>query len=53
MAVKIRYPGIAGALSADLRQLERLGPLVRIGAPTLDPQALFAQLRERLMEELD
>jgi predicted unusual protein kinase regulating ubiquinone biosynthesis (AarF/ABC1/UbiB family) len=53
VAVKVRYPGIAEALSSDLRQLERLGPLVRIGAPTLDPRTLFSQLRQRLLEELD
>lgn len=53
VAVKIQYPGIAEALSADLRQLDRVAPLIRVGAPHLDARALLAQLRERLLEELD
>jgi predicted unusual protein kinase regulating ubiquinone biosynthesis (AarF/ABC1/UbiB family) len=53
VAVKVRYPGIADALSADLRQLHRLAPLVRLGAPGVDPQVLFAELGERLTQELD
>jgi predicted unusual protein kinase regulating ubiquinone biosynthesis (AarF/ABC1/UbiB family) len=53
VAVKIQYPGVAEALTADLAHLDRAAPLVGVGAPKLDPRALFAQLRERLMEELD
>jgi predicted unusual protein kinase regulating ubiquinone biosynthesis (AarF/ABC1/UbiB family) len=53
VAVKVRYPGIADALSSDLRQLHRLAPLVRLGAPGIDPRGLFAELGERLTQELD
>jgi predicted unusual protein kinase regulating ubiquinone biosynthesis (AarF/ABC1/UbiB family) len=53
VAVKIRSPGIADALTADLRQLDRLAPLVRLGAAGVDPRALFAELGQRVIEELD
>jgi predicted unusual protein kinase regulating ubiquinone biosynthesis (AarF/ABC1/UbiB family) len=53
VAVKIQYPGIAEALDADLRNA---GTIVRLGralAPGLDAKAIAAELRERVMEELD
>lgn len=53
VAVKIQYPGAAEALTADLRQLDRVAPLARLGAPMIDARQLFGQLRERLLEELD
>ncbi|MGI8938935.1 MAG: ABC1 kinase family protein [Iamia sp.] len=53
VAVKVQYPGAAKALAADLRQLDRLAPLVRVGAPGLDPRALFAELHDRLLDEVD
>jgi predicted unusual protein kinase regulating ubiquinone biosynthesis (AarF/ABC1/UbiB family) len=53
VAVKVQYPGVADAIAADLRQLGRLRPLVRLGAPGVDPEALFAELGSRLLEELD
>ncbi len=53
VAVKIQYPGVAEALTADLRQLDRATPLMRLGAPALDPRSVFDQLRERLIDELD
>lgn len=53
VAVKVQYPGAAQALTADLRQLDRFAPLARLGAPGMDVRQLFAQLRERLVEELD
>lgn len=53
VAVKVQYPGAADALLADVRHLDRLAPLARFGAPSVDLPALFAQLRERLAEELN
>ena len=53
VAVKIQYPGVAEALTADLGQLNRVAPLVGLGAPKLDPRALFEQLGDRFREELD
>jgi predicted unusual protein kinase regulating ubiquinone biosynthesis (AarF/ABC1/UbiB family) len=53
VAVKIQYPGVAEALEADLRNA---GTLVRLGkaiAPGLDPKSIAAELRERVLEELD
>ena len=53
VAVKVQYPGAGEALVADLAVLDRLAPLVRVAAPGLDPRALFAELRARLVEEVD
>ena len=53
VAVKVQYPGAADALLADVRHLDRLVPLARLGAPSVDLRALFAALRDRLAEELD
>jgi predicted unusual protein kinase regulating ubiquinone biosynthesis (AarF/ABC1/UbiB family) len=53
VAVKLQYPGAGEALVADLGMLDRLAPLVRVAAPGLDARALFAELRERLADEVD
>jgi predicted unusual protein kinase regulating ubiquinone biosynthesis (AarF/ABC1/UbiB family) len=53
VAVKIQYPGIAGAVDADLRNLSILMPLLARIAPGLDTKSLAAELRERISEELD
>ena len=53
VAVKVQYPGAAEALVADLRNLDRLAPVVRLAAPGLDARALFAELRDRLADEVD
>ena len=53
VAVKVQYPGVADALEADL---QNMGMIVRLGralAPGLDPKAIAAEVRERVMEELD
>jgi predicted unusual protein kinase regulating ubiquinone biosynthesis (AarF/ABC1/UbiB family) len=53
VAVKVQYPGVADALESDL---QNMGMIVRLGkalAPGLDPKAIAAEVRERVMEELD
>ncbi len=53
VAVKIQYPGIAEAVETDLRNAMMLLPLVKRLAPGLDMNALAAEMRERIGEELD
>ena len=53
VAVKVQYPGAGEALATDLRQLDRLVPLVRVAAPGLDARNMFAELRARVMAEVD
>lgn len=53
VAVKIQYPGAGQALLADFTQLSRLAGLFRVIQPGLDVKALLAELRLRLIEELD
>ena len=53
VAVKVQYPGVAEAVETDMRNALLLLPLVKRLAPGLDARALFAELRERIGEELD
>jgi len=53
VAVKVQYPGIAEAIAADLRNVALLRRMLRITAPSQDVDALVAELRERVLEELD
>jgi len=53
VAIKIQYPGIAEALEADLRNMGTMVRLAKAIAPGLDPKAIAAELRERVLEELD
>ncbi len=53
VAVKVQYPGVAEAVETDLRNAMLLLPLVKRLAPGLDARPLFAELRERIGEELD
>jgi predicted unusual protein kinase regulating ubiquinone biosynthesis (AarF/ABC1/UbiB family) len=53
VAVKIQYPGIAETITADLRNVGLLRRMLRITAPSQDVDALLAELRERVTEELD
>jgi len=53
VAVKVQYPRAGEALATDLRQLDRLLPLLRVAAPGLDARGLFAELRDRVMAEVD
>ncbi len=53
VAVKVQYPHAGDALAKDLRQLDRLVPLLRVAAPQLDARELFAELRESVIAEVD
>ena len=53
VAVKVQYPHAGEALATDLRQLDKVAPLLRVAAPGLDARGLFAELRTRVMAEVD
>jgi predicted unusual protein kinase regulating ubiquinone biosynthesis (AarF/ABC1/UbiB family) len=53
VAVKIQYPGAATALMADLNQLARFARLFAALFPGLDVKPLIAELKARVIEELD
>ena len=53
VAVKVQYPGIAAALRADLDNAGLLLRFAKALAPGLDAKAAAAELRERVLEELD
>ncbi len=53
VAVKLQYPGAGPALIADLTQLNRFAWLFRRISPGLDVKPLLAEIRQRVLEELD
>jgi predicted unusual protein kinase regulating ubiquinone biosynthesis (AarF/ABC1/UbiB family) len=53
VAVKIQYPGAGPALRSDLDQISRLGRLLGTLVPGIDAKPLLAELKERVVEELD
>jgi hypothetical protein len=53
VAVKVQYPGAGDALLSDLDQIGRLGRLVGGLVPGLDIKPLIAELKARVVEELD
>lgn len=53
VAVKIQYPGAGSALKADLDQLTRIAPLLGIIIPGVELRPLLAEMRDRILEELD
>jgi predicted unusual protein kinase regulating ubiquinone biosynthesis (AarF/ABC1/UbiB family) len=53
VAVKVQYPGIAETMAADLDNVALLRRMLRITAPSQDVDALIAELRDRVLEELD
>lgn len=53
VAVKVLRPGLRGLMRQDLTLLEGLlGPL-KAAFPGVDPQAIMAEVRERMLDELD
>ncbi len=53
VAVKVQYPGVAGAVRADLQNLDMILRLLRRMTPALDVKGLASEIRERIAEELD
>ena len=53
VAVKIQYPGAGRALISDFSQLSRCARLFSALMPGLDAKPLLAELRDRVVEELD
>lgn len=53
VAVKIQYPGVAKALTSDLRQLRRVARLLSVLGSLADARGLVDELTARLTEELD
>ncbi len=53
VAVKVQYPGIAESMAADLDNVALLRRMLKIAAPAQDVAELLAELRERVLEELD
>jgi predicted unusual protein kinase regulating ubiquinone biosynthesis (AarF/ABC1/UbiB family) len=53
IAVKVQYPGVDEAIEADLRNADFLGALLRQGFAGLDPDEMVAEVKARLVDELD
>jgi predicted unusual protein kinase regulating ubiquinone biosynthesis (AarF/ABC1/UbiB family) len=53
VAVKLQYPGAGPALMADFTQLSRMARLFSRISPGLEIKPLLAELKERVLEELD
>ena len=53
VAVKVQYPGVAQAIRADMQNAGLLLRFAKALAPGLDAKAAAAELRERVLEELD
>ncbi len=53
VAVKVQYPGVGDAIRADLVNTDILFRALGMMFPGLDPKPLVAELRARLLEELD
>ncbi len=53
VAVKVQYPGVAGAVRADLQNLDMIMRLLKRMTPGLNVKAITEEIRERIVEELD
>jgi predicted unusual protein kinase regulating ubiquinone biosynthesis (AarF/ABC1/UbiB family) len=53
VAVKVQYPGVAGAVRADLQNLDMIMRLLKRMTPALDVKGITEEIRERIAEELD
>jgi predicted unusual protein kinase regulating ubiquinone biosynthesis (AarF/ABC1/UbiB family) len=53
VAVKVQYPGADEALLTDLRQLQRFSRIFQAFVPGAEIKPLLAELRDRMVEELD
>ena len=53
VAVKVQYPGVDEAIAADLKNATMLGVILKQGFGGLEPDDMVAEIKERLVEELD
>jgi predicted unusual protein kinase regulating ubiquinone biosynthesis (AarF/ABC1/UbiB family) len=53
VAVKVQYPGVNAAVRADMQNLGVLLRLVKGLTPQLDTKAVGAEIRDRIVDELD
>ncbi len=53
VAVKVQYPGVAAAVRADMQNLDMIMRLLKRMTPGLDVKGVTAEIRERIVEELD
>lgn len=53
VAIKVQYPGVDAAIRADLENSDLLFTAMGMIFPGLDPKPIVAELKERLLEELD
>ncbi len=53
VAVKVQYPGVAEAITADLRNADLLGALLQQGFGGLDPTEMVDEIKLRITEEVD
>jgi predicted unusual protein kinase regulating ubiquinone biosynthesis (AarF/ABC1/UbiB family) len=53
VAVKVQYPGVAEAVEADLANADLLGGLLARTFQGLQPDEMVAEIKARLVEELD
>jgi predicted unusual protein kinase regulating ubiquinone biosynthesis (AarF/ABC1/UbiB family) len=53
VAVKVQYPGVADAISADLANADLIFSTFALVYPGFDPAPVVAELKERISEELD
>lgn len=53
VAVKVQYPGVDEAITADLANADLFANVLRMLFRGLDPEPLVEEIRERVVEELD
>jgi predicted unusual protein kinase regulating ubiquinone biosynthesis (AarF/ABC1/UbiB family) len=53
VVVKVQYPGVDTAIEGDLVALERMQRVIAPFSPAFDAEAVLAELRARIQEELD
>jgi predicted unusual protein kinase regulating ubiquinone biosynthesis (AarF/ABC1/UbiB family) len=53
VAVKVQYPGVAGAVRADLQNLDMIMRVLKRMTPGLDVKGIASEINERIAEELD
>jgi predicted unusual protein kinase regulating ubiquinone biosynthesis (AarF/ABC1/UbiB family) len=53
VAVKVQYPGIAGAVRSDIKNLRLFAPAAQKVIPGIDVRSIVEEVEERVYEELD